>query len=320
MNREAQFDYIMQKLTRLTTEIELRGSLNLLDLNVHAETFYGQFINLLFGWKLVNVNTVQPNAPGIDLVDATNRIVAQVSSTATKNKVESALSKCSGYEGHSFKFISISRNASHLRRHTFANPHGLEFDPASDIYCVTSLLAHIKDMDVEKLTKVAVFLREELKGEPDLHRVDSNLAVIIRILAVQDWGEAASEFAAKPFDIEAKVHYNQLGECRHLVDDHKVSHHRLTRIYAEFDAQGVNKSLSILNGIRTEYLSTPATASPDERFFTVVSQVVERIRSSANYVSMPEEELELYAQILVVDAFIQCKIFKRPPGDDHARS
>lgn len=39
---------------------------------------------MLFGWELHNRNTVRQNEAGIDLVDTTNKIVIQVSATATK--------------------------------------------------------------------------------------------------------------------------------------------------------------------------------------------------------------------------------------------
>jgi hypothetical protein len=48
---------------------------------------------VLFGWELQNLNVVQQNAAGIDLVDTTNKIIVQVSATATKQKIESALAK-----------------------------------------------------------------------------------------------------------------------------------------------------------------------------------------------------------------------------------
>jgi hypothetical protein len=51
-----------------------RGGLNILDLHLHSENFYQQLFNLLFGWKLQNLNAVQQNAAGVDLVDTTNKI------------------------------------------------------------------------------------------------------------------------------------------------------------------------------------------------------------------------------------------------------
>ena len=130
MSRPNHIDFITTKLSALATEIKLCGKLNFLDRHLHAETFYAYFFNELFGWKLQNLNAIKPNATAIDLIDQTNKIVVQVSATATKDKVESALTKdLSAYTGYAFKFISISKDASALRSMTFANPHNLAFYP-----------------------------------------------------------------------------------------------------------------------------------------------------------------------------------------------
>jgi hypothetical protein len=109
MNRSKYFNYIESELSILATRINVRGGLNILDLNIYAENFYLHFFNLLFGWNLININSTQQNAAGIDLVDITNNIIIQVSATATKQKIESALNKNDifNYPGYSFKFISI---------------------------------------------------------------------------------------------------------------------------------------------------------------------------------------------------------------------
>ncbi|EGQ98798.1 hypothetical protein VCHE39_1684 [Vibrio cholerae HE39] len=50
-------------------------------------------MNLLYGYELENLNKVLQNVEAIDLIDHKNKIIIQVSSTCTKNKVESALEK-----------------------------------------------------------------------------------------------------------------------------------------------------------------------------------------------------------------------------------
>lgn len=116
MNRSHCFNYIVSRLSTLVTEIELRGKLNYLDLHLHSENFYLHFFNELFGWQLQNLNAIKPNAEAIDLIDHKNKIVVQVSATATKGKVESALAKdLSDYAGYAFKFISISNQLERER-------------------------------------------------------------------------------------------------------------------------------------------------------------------------------------------------------------
>jgi hypothetical protein len=321
MNRSKYFNLIEEKLNLLATRIEMRGGLNLLDLNLHSENFYNHFFNLLFGWNLENLNTTEQNAAGVDLVDTTNKIIVQVSATATKQKIESALTKdLSSYKGYSFKFISISKDAKNLRTKTFSNPHELTFSPTTDIFDIRTLLLKIYAMHIDQLKEIYDFVKKELKNEPDPEKVESNLTTIIKILAKEDWNQGTGGFETKPYDIEAKISYNHLDTARDLIDDYKIHHNRIDKIYSDFDKQGVNKSISILNGIRTEYLALGPVVSPDQCFFAIIEKVIQKIRASANYTPMPDEELALCVQILVVDAFIRCKIFKNPIGNNNACS
>ncbi len=111
MSRIDHINFITTKLSALATEIDLCGKLNFLDRHLHAETFYAYFFNELFGWQLQNMNTIKPNAEAIDLVDYNNKIIAQVSATTTKEKVELSLTKdLSSYSDYTFKF-GVSKNA-----------------------------------------------------------------------------------------------------------------------------------------------------------------------------------------------------------------
>lgn len=321
MNRTLYFNFIEEKLNLLAYRIDTRGGLNILDIHIHSEDFYLHFFNLLFGWKLQNLNVAQHNAAAIDLVDSTNKIILQVSATGTKQKVESALTKdLSNYYGYSFKFISISKNANDLKFNTYKNPHALAFTPVDDIYDVKVLLTQIKTMDIDSIKNIYDFLKKELKSEPDPEKVESNLTTIINILSKEDWNQDVYPVETIPYDIEAKITYNQLNSARVLIEDYSIHHHRISKIYSVYDKQAKNKSLSVLNGIRWQYITLGSVDSPDQSFTLVIDKLLKRIKGSANYTPMPEEELELCVQILVVDAFIRCKIFENPIGDTNAHS
>jgi hypothetical protein len=261
---------------------------------------------------------VDPNAQAIDLIDTANKIVVQVSAIATKQKVESALSK--KYKDYSFKFISISKDASDLRTKTFSNPNELKFSPNKDIFDVPSLLKLINVMNIDQMKDVYEFLKKELKSELDPERVESNLTTIIKTLSKEDWSRGVSDFETMPFEVEEKISYNQLNTARTFIEDYVVFYSRIDKIYSAFDRQGANKSFSILMSIRAEYIKLGSIDSPDQRFFLIFEKVAQKIRESANYVPMPEDELELCIRILVVDAFIRCKIFKNPLGNTNAHS
>ncbi len=321
MNRSVYFNFIEEKLCYLAYRLEIRGGLNILDLHVHSENFYLHFCNLIFGWELENLNVMDPNAEAIDLVDTKNKIIVQVSATATKQKIESALGKdLSTYTGYSIKFIFIAKDAKDLRTKTFSNPHNLTFSAARDIFDVPYLLRSINPMEIDQLKGIYEFLKKELKSEPVPDKVESNLTTIIKILSKEDWSKGIPGFETIPFDVEAKITYNQLNTAGALIHDYAIHYPRIDKIYSDFDRQGANKSHSILNGIRMEYIALSAVDSPDQCFLAITEKIIQKIRVSANYTPIPEEELVLCVQILVVDAFTRCKIFKNPLGNTNANS
>lgn len=321
MNRSHYFNLIEERLSTLAVSIESRGRLNILDLNSHSEDFYALLLNKLFGWELKNLNAVNQNVEGIDLVDSKNRIIAQVSATAKKGKIESALSKnLREFEGYTFKFVSISKGAGHLRKSEYTPPQHLKFDPRADIIDIPSLLTTLRSLETSRQQELWKFVRSELDSPIEPHKIETNLATFIGILAEENWSQDAIIPETQHFIIDQKIAFNQLDTARILIVDYSVHHAHVDRIYADFDRQGVNKSLSVLDGIRRDYLQLKQQLSADELFFKLVENVAEKICASANYRHIPADELDLCVNILVVDAFIRCKIFEYPQGVDRAAS
>lgn len=52
----------------------------------------------------------------------------------------------------------------------------------------------------------------------------------------------------------------------------------------------------------------------DLLFIGLIDEVKEIVRNSSNYSDISKETLEECASLLVVDAFMRCKIFKNPEG------
>lgn len=316
MNRSHIFDACEMHLSVLSTRVALRGRLNILNLHLHCEDFYAGLLNRLHSLQLKNMNAYVQNAEGIDLIDANAKIILQVSATATKQKVNAALGKdLSAYEGHSFKFMSISKDASHLRTETFTNTHKLLFDPTNDIYDVASLLHIILHSDLSKQREVYEYLRDEL-SEPGAERIlqESNLASIINVIAKEDLNGTFSGVNISNFNVDEKVIFNGLDAAASVIEDYKVYSHIVDRIYTEFDNSGVNKSKSVLDSFRNTYLNLSIKYSGDELFFRIVEEVTTKVKVSSNFTQVPIEELSLSVNVLAVDAFIRCKIFKKPPG------
>lgn len=313
MNRDRYFEYISEKLHTLASRIQTGGKLNMLNLHHHSENFYRDFFNILYQWKSSNLNSEKQNIEAIDLVCDSNKLVIQISATCTKAKIESALAKrkISEYPSYRFKFISLSHSADKLREETFTNPFNIKFLPKEDIYDIDSVLKDINDLDIDHLTQVQEFIKKELGNDVMPERFDSNLAEIVNILSKENL-ESDGTIEIDGFAIDRKISFNKLVLAKRIIDDFNIHQGRLDRIYSEFDLQGVNKSSSVLATIRLEYQRNIGIKNEDELFIKIIDNVREKVLASQNFIKIPIDELEICVNILVVDAFIRCKIFEHP--------
>jgi len=322
MNRQTLFNYIEERLATLSIRINRNGKLNQLDLNSHSEYFYEHFFNKLYGWELHNKNQEKRNVEAIDLVDDANKFVVQVSAVCTKQKIESSLAKdiIKEHSGYRFKFIAISRDAADLRGKTFNNPHGIAFNPESDIYDATSILEEVRSKEISILEDIFQFIKKELGVKVDITKLDSNLTKIVNILAKEDL-TSGNDITINEFEIERKLTFNNLDAAKLIVNDYSAHSPRLDKIYAVFDSQGKNVSNAVLAKIRNEYTRNKNKSnSADDLFFLITDNIKTYILGSSNQDHMPMEELELCVNIVVVDAFIRCKIFENPKGYNYANS
>ncbi len=320
MNRPDYFNVIEERLNLLALRIISRGRLNILDFHGHSENFYQYFLNEVYGWVVTNENDTKQNVEAIDLIDHTNRFVIQVSSTASKQKIESSLSKDSikTYTGYTFKFISIARDADDLRKDTFKNPHGISFTPSTDIIDKNSILSKIRGMHIADQERIYKFVKKELVMEIDLMKLESNLAAVINILSKEDWDKTEPIAEINSFEINRKISHNNLNAAKVIIDDYSVHYGRVDKIYTEYDSLGSNKSSSVLSTIRQEYAKSKSGLTDDQLFFEVIAKVEEKVLNSSNYTAIPFDELELCINILVVDTFIRCKIFENPDNYNYA--
>ena len=159
---------------------------------------------------------------------------------------------------------------------------------------------------------MTALISKELGQTVDIVKLESNIAGIINILA-ENIDIASIPPETVPFAIEDKIDFNNLQGVQEIIDDYKIFYHKLDQIYSEFDKGGKNKSFSVLQEIRKQYIKLKNTEkSSEEIFYEIIDNLLTIIKNSRNYVEVPIEELQMCVDILVVDAFIRCKIFKNP--------
>lgn len=321
MQRKNYFDYVEEKLAILSIRVKNRGKLNILDVHMHSENFYRDFINLLYGWSLENANNRLQNIEAIDLIDDNVKLIVQVSATATKTKINNSLSKKSIEEyakrGYTFKFVSIAENADQLRQQKYNNLYNIGFNPKKDIYDISSLEKDILNLKLQKLEEVYQFIKAELGNMPDCVRFNSDLTTIINILAEVKLDENEPLGTINMFEIDKKIEFNKLDIAASIIDDYKIFYNQVEKKYREFDKMGLNKSMLVLQSLKKMYIDALLKNKYDNSdllFVGLIDEVKEIVINSSNYFDISKETLEACASLLVVDAFMRCKIFKNPEG------
>ena len=93
MNRITLLNEINHYLSLFTLEVEKFNTVNLYDVNIHAENVAVPLLNAVYGLELVNANLIEKNFPAVDLVDYENRIAIQVTATADSDKIAYTIQK-----------------------------------------------------------------------------------------------------------------------------------------------------------------------------------------------------------------------------------
>ena len=125
-------------------------------------------------------------------------------------------------------------------------------------------------------------------------RLESNLAKIINVLAEVDLDLNTVPPELIPYSIEEKIKFNHLEKVKEIIDEYKIYYQKLDDIYSEFDRSGKNKSFSILQNFKTQYIIFKnAGLSPVEIFWELIADAINHIKDSRNNEDIPIEELEL---------------------------
>ena len=94
-----QLKYISNKLAFLSSKVERDNSQNLYDINKICESIFLHLLNCTYDYQLEDANRVlYSDFPAIDLIDHKNKLVIQVTSTKTTQKIYNSITKLQGLE------------------------------------------------------------------------------------------------------------------------------------------------------------------------------------------------------------------------------
>ena len=289
--------------------------MNLLDSNVLLEDVFKEILNITYGLKLQNANLIKQNIKAIDLIDCSSKTIIQVSSDNSKTKVQTSLDKIElpKYEGYTFKFVCISKGVSHLKKHHFNVPEGISFNAETDCYDDKRILRDILAKDIDTIRKLALYLEKSILPATADERRPSVITYVINRLADEPLAEIAVNPDTKSFDLEPKIDFNSLKKWRDIISEYTVFSLLVDKIYRAYDEQGVNKSFAVLSSLHDLYLNLASELTGDALFDKLLESVYDIVNKDYEYnESLTREELQMNIKIVLVDAFVKCKIFKKP--------
>lgn len=315
MNRNIYVSKIKSLLSLLKSEIQEGGKLNLLDTNVHAEDFFRDLLNLVYGWQLRNMNQWNQNAAGGDLWYENGKLVIQVTSTCKKEKIQSSIDKLEHeqFNGYRFKFLRIDGDVRKLRKDTYKTPAGIAFDPQSDIIDFSSLLSNITHLDIDSLKAVSELCVKEIAPYGSTVITETDLVVVVKALAsnVTDWKNHPRPIE---FDVDKKIIFNHLETKSRLINEYKLYIGKLNAVYKEYLNSGVDYSFIILQNLSDSYSQQKDKFEGDELFDAVVKDARDMAANSSSAAGIPLDRMNICIYVIVVDAFIRCRIFEDPEG------
>ncbi len=226
---------------------------------------------------------------------------------------------------------SLDSNICHIEA---ANEGGERYNPTSTNqeradYNNLILLCpqhHDETNDVEKypvkvLAKMkrmheSDYLNQRIKKNPSMLK---NAIYAISNISLDEWQQSESLNVANTSD---KIKYNSLRRNFALIHEYKVFHAKINSLYDELELQGSIKKEKLLHNIQQIYTKIKGKYVLDsenpleiirENSDNIIDEVYDTLYQQLEDSDFFEEDILLGIRIIMVDAFIRCKVLEEPP-------
>lgn len=170
MNKEVALKEVLYWLSHLSTSARLGGKIHFFDLNVVAEDFYAELLNIIYDWNLVNLNHTNLNSVAVDLGDVNMKVAVQVTSDRTKLKIQKTLDK---FESHKLskdftvlKVVIIGPKTGNYPG--LKLPPSIAFDGGKDVFDDSDLLKEISKLSTTKIQDVVDLMKKDIIPKTDV--------------------------------------------------------------------------------------------------------------------------------------------------------
>ncbi|ULO04852.1 SMEK domain-containing protein [Paenibacillus sp. 19GGS1-52] len=205
---------IMDGLGQLNFVLQTRSKLGLYDLNKYCEDFIKDFLNLIYGYNLVNLNETRSNEPGLDLGDEVQKLGIQVTTDKKSTKINHTFEKITDEQKARYERFVILILGAKQSSYDGINPElasNLHFEIENDIWDFGDLERAIVSLPLDKIKSTYDFLQSNL----------------IRVFSDLDVGTTPSGEATSMLDQLEPRPVNKYMGCSNLVthinEKHRVN-------------------------------------------------------------------------------------------------
>lgn len=217
------------------------------------------------------------------------------------------------YNGYNFKFLSLSKDADGLRDKTYNTSEGISFSPKNDILDIKVILKLIKDLEPDKRHEMHEFVKKTLSFESAASSRMRAISRIIKMLASDGaLHDCNTTYDTTDFEIAEKISCNQLSDIESKIADIGVYIADVQKVYDQYDKEGVNKSRAVLHTLNNMYLRLKNRHVGPILMTMLADDVYNSLSGDETLKDFFEEDLRFYIDIILVDAFVRCKIFENP--------
>ena len=154
------------------------------------------------------------------------------------------------------------------------------------------------------------------------------LAEVITRIAKTDIDEIPDESIINSFSVEDKISHNNVIENNIIIHEYSVYQGKINSLYTELERAGSGRKTSLLRNVKSTYFEAKGKVlgsdqslnnvrvHADELIEYVKRRLHEQVDASRNNDSdLPYEDVEFAVSIVLVDAFMRCKILEEPKYD-----
>lgn len=312
INKETYIKEIAQSLALLSQKVALLNAVNLYDINIIAEDFFPGLLNLIYGYELKNINTIEKNAPAIDLFDKKNKISIQVTSDNDSKKIKHTIKEFIDNETYKEYKRLIVLILTHKKKYSadFDTDGKFAFDKKKDIWDTEDLIKAIRGLETEKIKEISSYLSRELNDK--CYKAKQTQANEVE--TITDLIEYISEHrnVKKPCETEIDPNYKIYKRFKEFADKLVMEYTALKMVYGEAvdivnETLGIDEAKDIIIMFYLQDLSMQFLDKAEDNPVTALNNLVAYFEEklSSNGKKYDKMAIKFY----LVNEMIKCNVF-----------